>query len=133
MNSKNTHIDERTRELLKNTGVEKTGTDFTRKVMSRVEKEKKLHPYKQDNTLWHILLAVVLPVMYFLYQIFTGSESFLAELDLTLKFQPYIQLFQLLANKLVMDVSTPVVPLGILAIVMLLAFDRFILRSLSFK
>ncbi|MBS3770087.1 MAG: hypothetical protein V5A47_04185 [Bacteroidales bacterium] len=133
MNSKNTHIDERTRELLKNTGVEKTGTDFTRKVMSRVEKEKKLHPYKQDNTLWHILLAVVLPVMYFLYQIFTGSESFLAELDLTLKFQPYIQLFQLLADKLVMDVSTPVVPLGILAIVMLLAFDRFILRSLSFK
>lgn len=133
MNSKNTHIDERTRELLKNTGVEKTGTDFTRKVMSRVEKEKKLHPYKQDNTLWHILLAVVLPVMYFLYQIFTGSESFLAELDLTLKLQPYIQLFQLLADKLVMDVSTPVVPLGILAIVMLLAFDRFILRSLSFK
>ncbi len=133
MNSKNTHIDERTRELLKHTGVEKTGPDFTRKVMSRVEKEKKLHPYKQDNNLWHILLAVVLPVMYFFYQIFTGSESFLAELDLTLKLQPYIQLFQLLADKLVMDVSTPVVPLGILAIVMLLAFDRFILRSLSFK
>lgn len=133
MNSKNTHIDERTRELLKNNGVEKTGPDFTRKVMSRVEMEKKLHPYKQDNTLWHILLAVVLPVMYFSYQIFTGSESFLAELDITLRVQPYIQLFQLLADKLVMDISTPLVPLGILAIVMLLAFDRFILRSLSFK
>lgn len=133
MNNKDTHIDERTRELLKNTGIEKTGPDFTRKVMDRVEKEKRLQPYKQDNTLWHIVMAIGLPVLYFLFQVLTGSESFLADLDLTLELQPYIHLFQLIADKLVMDVSTPIVPLGILAIVMLLAFDRYILRSLSFK
>lgn len=133
MNNKDIHIDEKTRELLQNTGIERTHAGFTREVMDKVEKEKRLYPYKRDNTLLHILIAVGLPVLYFLFQVLTGSESFLAELDLTLELQPYIRIFQLLADKMFMDFSTPIVPLGILAIVMLLAFDRFILRSLSFK
>jgi len=132
MKNKDIHIDEKTRELLKNLGVEKAGADFTRKVMDKVEKEKKLHPYKRDNTLLHILIATGIPVLYFFFQALTG-ESYLAELNLSVEFEPYIHLFNLLADKLVMDISTPIVPLGILAIVVLLAFDRLILRSLSFK
>ena len=133
MKNKNTDIDQKTRELLKSFGIEKTGTDFTRKVMDKVENEKRLYPFKRDNMMFHILLAIGLPVLYFLFQALTGSGNFLAELDLTMELQPYIQLFQLIADKLVTDISTPIVPLGILAIIMLLAFDRLILRSLSFK
>ena len=133
MKNKDIYIDNKTRELLKNTGIERTRPDFTRKVMDKVEIEKRLYPYKRDNTLLHVLLAIIVPVLYVFFQALTGAESYLSELNFTLELQPYIHLFKLITDNLVMDFSTPIVPLGILAIVMLLAFDRFILRSLSFK
>ncbi|MFW5916688.1 MAG: hypothetical protein ACOCTM_04360 [Bacteroidota bacterium] len=132
MNTNDKHIDEKIQHLLNNTGLEKAPPGFTRKVMDQVEIEKRLHPYKRDNTFVNILIAIGLPVLYFVFRELTGT-SFLAELDLTIELQPYIHLFQLMADKLVMDITTPVVPFGILAVVMLLAFDRVILRSLSLK
>lgn len=129
----NNYNDKRTRDLLNDSGIEKTSADFTRRVMDRVEKERRLYPYKRDNTLLHILIAIVLPVLYFLIQAFWGGGSIFTDLNLTVDIQPYIQLFHLLTDKLVMDISSPIVPLGLLAIVLLLAFDRLILRSLSFK
>jgi hypothetical protein len=133
MKNQDKHINEKMRELLNYSGIEKTKTDFTRRVMDKVDKEKRMYPYKRDNTFMHILLAVGLPVIYFIFQALTGNEGFLAGLDITMEFQPYINLFRLLADKLVMDVSTPIVPLGMLAIVLLLLFDRFVLRMYSFK
>ena len=133
MKDEDIYMDRRTRELMKISGFKKTREGFTRSVMDKLEKEKRLYPYKKDNTLMHVLLAVGLPILYFLYKILAGGESFFTGLDLTKEFQPYIQLFHLISDKLIGDISSPIVPLGIFAIVLLLVFDRLILRSFSFK
>ena len=70
---------------------------------------------------------------YLVYRYFSGSGTLPAEVNLQQEVQPYVHIFQLMLEKVTLDMSAPIVPLGIGAIVLLLAFDRFILRSISFS
>ena len=133
MNRQEINPDDRTRKWLNESGLERPSDDFTQRVMAQVEVRKKIYPYKRDSNLWQILLAVVLPVAYFVYRYATGASILPGGISLQQEVQPYVHVFQLLLERITLDFSTPIVPLGIIAIVALLAFDRLILRSLSLK
>jgi len=128
-----TDPEQQTREWMKASGREKPSEGFTRLVMEKVETKKRLYPYKKDNNIWHYILAVGLPLAYLAYRYFSGSATLPAGASLQHEVQPYVHIFQLILEKVSLDMSTPIVPLGIGAIVLLLAFDRFILRSFSFS
>jgi len=132
---KNLHTDpeKQTREWMKESGLEKPSDSFTQLVMEKVETKKRLYPYKKDSNIWNYILGVGLPLAYLLYQYFSGSASLPAGATLQHEVQPYIHVFQLILEKVSIDMSTPIVPLGMGAIVLLLAFDRIILRPFSFN
>jgi len=133
MKTSYTDPEKQTREWMKASGKEKPSEGFTRLVMEKVETKKRLYPYKKDNNVWHYILAVGLPLIYLVYRYFSGSGTLPAEVNLQQEVQPYVHIFQLMLEKVTLDMSAPIVPLGIGAIVLLLAFDRFILRSISFS
>ena len=131
MNMQHTDPDKKTREWMNESGLERPSDDFTRRVMGQVEVRKRIYPYKKESSVWQILMAVILPVAYFVYRYMTGAPIMPGGFSLQQEMQPYLRVFQLLFDKMAIDFSTPIVPLGIVAIVALLAFDRLILRSLS--
>jgi hypothetical protein len=133
MNTKSRDPEKLTREWMNDSGMEKPSGNFTRLVMEKVEMKKHLYPYKKDNNLWHYILAVGLLLLYVGYRYFSGQQLLPAGIDLYNEIQPYIGMLQLLFERVAFDMTTPIVPLGIGAIVLLLTFDQFILRSLSFN
>lgn len=133
MKTSYTDPEKQTREWMKESGMEKPSEGFTRLVMEKVETKKRLYPYKKDTNIWHYILAVGLPLVYLAYRYFSGSGTLPAGINLHQEVQPYVRIFHLILEKVTLDMSTPIVPLGIGAIVLLLAFDRFILRSFSFS
>lgn len=130
---KQNDLDKSTRQWMNESGLEEPSLDFTRQVMEQVEKKPRLYPYKRGGNLFNILVAVLIPAAYFIYNFMTLGSPLPGGFSLQTEMQPYIRVFQLVVEKLALDMSTPLVPLGIIAIVALLAFDRLILRSLSFN
>jgi len=130
---KQNDLDKRTRQWMNESGLEQPSMAFTKQVMEQVEKKPRLYPYKRGGNLFNILMAVLIPVAYFSYNYMTGGSLLPGGFNLQTEMQPYVRVFQLVVEKLALDMSTPLVPLGMIAIVALLAFDRLILRSLSFN
>ena len=124
-------LDKSTRRWMGETGLEKPSADFTKLVMEQVEKKPRLYPYKRGGNLFNTLLAVLVPIAYFAYNYMSGGSLLPGGFNLQTEAQPYVRVFQIVVEKMALDMSTPLVPLGIIAIVALLAFDRLILRSLS--
>jgi len=129
----NNDLDKSTRQWMNESGLEKPSRDFTKQVMEQVEKKPRLYPYKRGGNLLNILMAVLIPIAYFIYNYMTGGSVLPVGFSLQTEMQPYVRVFQLVVEKLAVDMSTPLVPLGIIAIVALLAFDRLIFRSVSYN
>ncbi len=128
MKINDSHIDEKTKKLFQETGFDKPSEDFTFNVMKDVEKEKNYGKSAGDN-LWQILLAVGLPVIYFLAQFLRGEANTINEVLQGLKSSSYIEFIRILYDSIIQDISlSPIVYLGIIAILLLLMFDRVILR-----
>lgn len=132
MNTNDNDLDKNTRKWMNESGLERPHPDFTHRVMEQVEARKKRSSLRSNGNIWNILLAVLLPLAYFGYSYNTGG-GVAGGFSLQTELQPYIRVFQLIVEKLAIDMSAPLVPLGIAAIVALLAFDRLILRSLSYN
>lgn len=133
MRQHNDHqLDQQTRQWMQQTGLDQPAADFTQRVMQGVALNKKLSPLKDKRSnIWNILLAVIVPAAYFFYRYMSGAPLVPGGINLQTEIQPYINIFQLLFSKITVDFSAPIVPLGILAIITLLIFDRLIIRSLS--
>jgi hypothetical protein len=132
MNANNNDLDKNTRKWMSESGLEKPDSGFTHRVMEQVEARKKRSPIRSNGNIWHILLAVLVPLAYFGYS-YNAGGGVVGGLSLQTELQPYIRVFELVVERLAIDMSAPLVPLGIAAIVALLAFDRLILRSLSYS
>ncbi len=125
-------LDQQTRQWMQQTGLDQPAGDFTQRVMQGVEMQKRLaHLKDKRSNIWNILLAVIVPAAYFFYRYMSGAPLLPGGFNLQTELQPYINIFQLLFSKITLDLSAPIVPLGILAIITLLVFDRLIIRSLS--
>lgn len=124
------NIDKRTRELFQQTGFEKPSGNFTAEVMRKVKKEKVYGKPKYEN-LWQTLLAAGLPSLYFLYRYLTGKIDFIDELISGIKSSNYFKFAELISDTFIYDISmSPAVILGLLSIILLLVFDRIIIKLL---
>lgn len=126
-------LDKTTRQWIKQAGKEKPSMDFTKRVMEKVELKPGFYPGTRGGNLFNILVAVIVPIAYLIYTYLSSGSLLPGGLSLQTEVEPYVRVFQLVVEKLALDMSTPLVPLGIIAIIALLAFDRLILRSLSFN
>jgi hypothetical protein len=134
MKINDSHIDENTRKLFQKTDLDSPSKTFTYDVMKNLEKEK-VYGKNLPDYLWQVILAVGLPVLYFLFQYLTnGSEAF-SKIIIGIKTSQYLDFINVISEKILEDVSlSPLVFMGIIAILLLLAFDRIILKMLhSYK
>ncbi|MFP4526278.1 MAG: hypothetical protein ACLFNL_07810 [Bacteroidales bacterium] len=128
MSTHDENIDKRTRELFQKTGFEKPSGNFTSEVMKKVRKERIYGKSTYEN-LWQILLAAGLPLLYFLYRYLTGKINFIDELITGIKASNYFKFADLIADTFIYDISmSPAVLIGIISIVLLLVFDKIILK-----
>ena len=132
-NQKPYDLDESTRQWINEAGKEKPSVDFTKRVMEKVELKPRLYPVRSGGNLFNILLAVMVPIAYLIYTYWSSGSLLPGGFSLQAEAEPYIRVFQLVVERLALDMAAPLVPLGIIAIVALLAFDRLILRSFSFN
>ncbi|MFO8235426.1 MAG: hypothetical protein R6U04_08495 [Bacteroidales bacterium] len=130
MSNKENHIDNRTRKLFQETEFEKPSVEFPKGVMEKLEKEK-VYGKPQYENIWQIAIAVGLPALYFLYSYLTGKVGFINEMVVGIKSSSYFKFIDILSENLLHDISlsTPVL-IGIISIVLLLTFDRVILKLL---
>ena len=124
-------MERKTREYLKQTTLESPPSDFTAQVMNKVEKEKVYGKNWKENNLWQILIAVGLPLLYFAIQYAMGDAQVLRELINDFASSSYFSYLKVFSDSIIQDVTvSPIVFLGIIAIVILLAFDKFVIKML---
>ena len=126
------HMDENTRKIFKSLDQDQPQQSFTYDVMKKVEKERVYGNWFGDN-LWQIVLAVGLPLLYFLFQFLTSGSQSYSQLILSITNSSYFDFIRILSDKLLQDVTlSPFVFMGFVAILLLLVFDRLIIRLLHF-
>jgi len=132
MKRNTTDIDKKTREFVKQTALNSPGRDFTTNVMRQIEQEKVYGINRKDNNLLPILIAIILPLAYFVYQHFTNKgESFITTLMADFQQNTQFEFIKTFSERIIHQISvSPLIFMSILAIAILIAFDRLIIRIL---
>jgi len=132
MNRNNPEIDQKTKKFIQQTSLDSPGEDFTSNVMKRIEEEKVYGINKRDNNLWQIIMAVALPIAYFVFQYLTNKgEAKITQIIRDLETNSYLGFIQTFSETLINDISfSPFIYMSILAIATLVIFDRFVVKLL---
>ena len=132
MNRNNPEIDKKTKKFIQQTSLDSPGEDFTSNVMKRVEKEKVYGINKRENNAWQIIMAVTIPIAYFVFQYLTNKgEATLTQIIKELETTTYFSFIKTFSETLINDISfSPFIYMSIFAIATLVIFDRFIVKLL---
>jgi len=132
MNRNNPEIDKKTKKFIRQTSLDSPGEDFTSNVMKRIEKEKVYGINKQDGKVWQIIMAVAIPIAYFVFQYLTNKgEATLTQIIKELETTTYFSFIKTFSETLINDISfSPFIYMSIFAIATLVIFDRFIVKLL---
>jgi len=132
MNRDNPEIDKKTKKFIQQTSLDSPGEDFTSNVMKRVEKEKVYGINKRDSNVWQIIMAIALPITYFVFQYLTNKgEATITQMIKDLETTTYFSFIETFSETLINDISfSPFIYMSILAIATLVIFDRFVVKLL---
>jgi|GEM_PF-1813617 len=132
MNRDNPEIDKKTKKFIQQTSLDSPGEDFTSNVMKRVEKEKVYGINKRDSNVWQIIMAIALPITYFVFQYLTNKgEATITQMIKDLEITTYFSFIETFSETLINDISfSPFIYMSILAIATLVIFDRFVVKLL---
>jgi len=132
MNRNNPEIDKKTKKFIQQTSLDSPGEDFTSIVMKRVEKEKVYGINKRENNAWQIIMAISIPIAYFVFQYLTNKgEATFTQIIKELETTTYFSFIKTFSETLINDISfSPFIYMSILAIATLVIFDRFIVKLL---
>jgi len=132
MNRNNPEIDKKTKKFIQQTSLDSPGEDFTSIVMKRVEKEKVYGINKRENNAWQIIMAISIPIAYFVFQYLTNKgEATFTQIIKELETTTYFSFIKTFSETLINDISfSPFIYMSILAIATLVIFDRFVIKLL---
>jgi len=132
MNRNNPEIDKNTKKFIQQTSLDSPGENFTSNVMKRVEKEKVYGINKRENNAWQIIMAVAIPIAYFVFQYLTNKgEATFTQIIKELETTTYFSFIKTFSETLINDISfSPFIYMSILAIATLVIFDRFVVKLL---
>ena len=132
MNRNNPEIDNKTKKFIQQTSLDSPDENFTSNVMKRIEKEKVYGINKRDGKVWQIIMAVAIPIAYFVFQYLTNKgETTFVQIIKELETTTYFSFIKTFSETLINDISfSPFVYMSILAIATLVIFDRFVVKLL---